>query len=182
MGPLMINMPFMPLYMWEMWDVAPVTHERTVESRAVFSLSWICNWWYWVSRGHLCLYILNKVEIWTGITDTLLTHWQTLKDSATQLLINYKSGALVMQKVAIYALLVCTFFGPKICLCNFFDTFHIQLRLRSQNQMLKSLLPTLSICGNVFGGRSHLLHHWPWFFHGTKLVSPVWLYSQIVIT
>ena len=29
MGPLMINMAFMPLYMWEMWDVTPVTHERT---------------------------------------------------------------------------------------------------------------------------------------------------------
>ena len=35
------------------------------------------NWWYWASRGHLCLYILKKVEIWTGVT-----HWQTLKDSA----------------------------------------------------------------------------------------------------
>ena len=45
MGPLMIKMAFMPLYMWEMWDVTPVTHERTdtrtVESRAVFSLNWI---------------------------------------------------------------------------------------------------------------------------------------------
>ena len=44
----MINMAFMPLYMWEMWDVTPVTHEhtdgRTVESRAVFSLNWIRNW------------------------------------------------------------------------------------------------------------------------------------------
>ena len=42
----MINMAFMPLYMWEMWDVTPVTHERThgqVESRAVFSLNWIRN-------------------------------------------------------------------------------------------------------------------------------------------
>ena len=28
---------------------------------------------YWVSRGHLCLYILNKVEIWTGVTDALQT-------------------------------------------------------------------------------------------------------------
>ena len=47
MDPLMINMAFMPLYMWEMWDVTPVTDEhtdtRTVESRAVFSLSWIRN-------------------------------------------------------------------------------------------------------------------------------------------
>ena len=32
------------------------------------------NWWYWVSRGHLCLYILHKVEIWTGVTDASLTH------------------------------------------------------------------------------------------------------------
>ncbi len=23
----------------------------------------------WVSRAHLCLYILHKVEIWTGVTD-----------------------------------------------------------------------------------------------------------------
>ena len=37
----MINMAFMPLYMWEMWDVTPVTDGRTVESRAVFSLNWI---------------------------------------------------------------------------------------------------------------------------------------------
>ena len=31
------------------------------------------NWWYWVSRGHLCLYILHKVEIWKGVTHA----WQT---------------------------------------------------------------------------------------------------------
>ena len=43
MGPLMINMAFMPLYMWEMRGVTPVTHGRTVESSAVFSLSWIRN-------------------------------------------------------------------------------------------------------------------------------------------
>ena len=35
------------------------------------------NWWCWVSRGHLCLYILNKVDIWTGVTDALLTDWLT---------------------------------------------------------------------------------------------------------
>ena len=29
LGPLMINMAFMPLYMWEMWDVTPVTHGHT---------------------------------------------------------------------------------------------------------------------------------------------------------
>ena len=31
------------------------------------------NWWYWVRRGHLCLYILHKVEIWSGVTDAWLT-------------------------------------------------------------------------------------------------------------
>ena len=41
------------------------------------------------------LYILNKVEIWTGVTDVLGT--DNFKDSATQLLIKYKSGALVTQ-------------------------------------------------------------------------------------
>ena len=56
------------------------------------------NWLYWVSRGHLCLYILHKVEFWTGVTDASLTDsLTTLKDSATQLLIKYKSGALVTQ-------------------------------------------------------------------------------------
>ena len=47
------------------------------------------DWWYWVSRGHACLYILHKVEIWTGVTDALRTDsLTTLKDRATQLLIN----------------------------------------------------------------------------------------------
>ena len=31
------------------------------------------TWWYRVSIGHLCLYILKKVEIWSGVTDVLLT-------------------------------------------------------------------------------------------------------------
>ena len=56
------------------------------------------NWWYSVSRGHLCLYILHKVEIWTGVTDAWLTDSQS-KDSATQLLTKYKSGALVTQLI-----------------------------------------------------------------------------------
>ena len=43
------------------------------------------------------LYIA-KVEIWTGVTDASLTDsLTTLKDRATQLLIKYKSGALVTQ-------------------------------------------------------------------------------------
>ena len=40
---------------------------------------------------------MNKVEIWTGVTDPLQTEGLTLKDSATQLLTKYKSGTLVMQ-------------------------------------------------------------------------------------
>ena len=56
------------------------------------------SWLYWLSRGHSCLYILQKVEIWTGVTDAWLTHSLTsLKDRATQLLLKYKSGALVTQ-------------------------------------------------------------------------------------
>ena len=45
----------------------------------------------------MLLYI-EKVKIWSsGVTDaTQLTHWQTLKDRATQLLIS-RSGALVTQ-------------------------------------------------------------------------------------
>ena len=39
------------------------------------------NWWHWVSRGHLCLYILHKVEIWEGVTNARKT---TLEDRATQ--------------------------------------------------------------------------------------------------
>ena len=41
---------------------------------------------YWVSKGLVCLYILEKVEIWSGDTDASLTDWQTIEDSATQLL------------------------------------------------------------------------------------------------
>ena len=39
------------------------------------------------------------MEIWTGVTDASLTHsLTTLKDSATQLLIKFKTGALVSQQ------------------------------------------------------------------------------------
>ena len=29
--------------------------------------------WYMVSKGLVCLYILEKVEIWSGVTDASLT-------------------------------------------------------------------------------------------------------------
>ena len=72
------------------------------ENKAVYWVSIghyeaVGNWWYWVSRGHLFLYILHKVEIWKGVMHAWLTHSLTLKDSATQLLVKYKSGALVTQ-------------------------------------------------------------------------------------
>ena len=35
----MINMAFMPLYMWEMWDVTPMTHGRTNEQWKVVQYS-----------------------------------------------------------------------------------------------------------------------------------------------
>ena len=38
------------------------------------------------------------MEIWTGVTDALRTDGLNLKGRATQLLIKYKSGALVTQK------------------------------------------------------------------------------------
>ena len=49
-----------------------------------------------IEVGDLCLYILHKEEIWSGVTDAY-TDSQTLKDKATQLLIKCKSGALVTQ-------------------------------------------------------------------------------------
>ena len=74
LGPLMINMAFMPLYMWEMWDVTPVTHEHTNgqwESRAVFSLSWIRKITYNVSDFKLFIMwhlrecrVLKTNELW----------------------------------------------------------------------------------------------------------------------
>ena len=58
------------------------------------------NWWYWVSRGHWCLYLLHKVEIWTGVTYAWLTDWLwKIGLLSTQLLLKYKSGALVTQCV-----------------------------------------------------------------------------------
>ena len=75
-----------------------------------------------LGRGHLCLYtILHKVEIWSGVTDDSLTHSQTLKDRATQLLIKYKSGALVTQYIFVlfhchlysFYLIVACLLGPQ---------------------------------------------------------------------
>ena len=42
--------------------------------------------WYRVSKGLVCLYILEKVEIWSGDTDASQTDRQTTEYRATQLL------------------------------------------------------------------------------------------------
>ena len=42
--------------------------------------------WYKVSKGLVCLYIWEKVEIWSGDTDAS----QTTEDSATQLVYSIK--------------------------------------------------------------------------------------------
>ena len=65
---------------------------RTLWGYSSWYMMILASWW--VSRGHLCCYILNKVVIWIGV---LLTHWQTLKD--TQFLIKCKGGALLTQYV-----------------------------------------------------------------------------------
>ena len=71
MGPLIISMAFMPFYVWEMWDVTPLTHTwtngRTVESRAVFCLSRIrnCNMlgFFSMNAGHSDASV-ESVEFW----------------------------------------------------------------------------------------------------------------------
>ena len=45
--------------------------------------------WYRVSKGLVCLYILEKVEIWSGVTDAS-HHSQTTEYRATQLVSSIK--------------------------------------------------------------------------------------------
>ena len=52
-----------------LWDVEAMFWVSMRHYEAVA----VANWWYWVSRGHLCLYILHKVEIWACVTDA----WRT---------------------------------------------------------------------------------------------------------
>ena len=46
--------------------------------------------WYRVSKGLVCLYILEKVEIWSGVTDASQTDRQTTEYRATQLVSSIK--------------------------------------------------------------------------------------------
>ena len=40
---------------------------------------------YWVSKVLVCLYILEKVEIWSGVTDASQTDRQTTEDTVSSL-------------------------------------------------------------------------------------------------
>ena len=78
---------------WLLWQHAKMTLIKTRSSwlncalRDDEAVYWVSighyealavgNWWYWVRRGHLCLYILHKVEIWKGVTHTWQTDWLT---------------------------------------------------------------------------------------------------------
>ena len=61
--------------------------------------------WYEVSKGLVCLYILEKVEIWLGVTDAShLSLSQTTEYSATQLVSSIKfklSHAIIQNKVSL---------------------------------------------------------------------------------
>ena len=51
----------------------------------------LCIKLYWVSKGLVCLYILEKMEIWWGDTDASHTHYsQTTEYRATQLVSSIK--------------------------------------------------------------------------------------------
>ena len=74
------------------------------------------NWWYWVREDiHAFIYWTK----WRCPTHWL-THWQTLKDSATQLLIKYKSEALVMQSTSGWKMLLLS----RCCSCQLAATLH----------------------------------------------------------
>ena len=50
-----------------------------------YKLVLLSNIWYRVRRGLTSLYILKKVEIWSGDTNASHTHSQTTEYNATQL-------------------------------------------------------------------------------------------------
>ena len=63
------------------------------------------SWWYLISLGLVCLYILKQVEIWWGYTDASLdTDWITDRQGKIKLLklLRSRDGALT-QKVEIWS-------------------------------------------------------------------------------
>ena len=68
-----------------------------------------------------------------------LTHWQTLKDSATQLLIKYKSEALVMQSTSGWKMLLLS----RCCSCQLAATLH-------QIECTHMLLPPKMSLAHIF--------------------------------
>ena len=69
MGPLMINMAFMLLYMWEMWDVTPVTHEHTDEQWKVVQYSvWAESAIHVeIVEGSVCADVLTGIGVGGGM-------------------------------------------------------------------------------------------------------------------
>ena len=60
------------------------TGQKNLHWRRRRQLSGMCIRWYGVSKGLVCLYILEKVEIWSGDTYAWHTDWQTSEDRATR--------------------------------------------------------------------------------------------------
>ena len=54
--------------------------------------------------------VIEKVEVWFGVTDPSLNHSQTLKDSTTQLL-RSRSGVFVTQHDICFAFRLCLKFA-----------------------------------------------------------------------
>ena len=105
MGPLMINMAFMPLYMWEMWDITPVTDTRTVESSAVFSLSRIRNYLFNIETYpgnlhsmHFIKALLKLISKWLkSVLNDFCTWDVNWREDETEFEIRANSSSLNLQ-------------------------------------------------------------------------------------
>ena len=76
--------------------------------------------WYRVSKGLVCLYILEKVEICSGVTDASQTDRQTTEYRATQLVYSIKfklSHAIRHRSVKTTSKICNTFFNMGFAQC-----------------------------------------------------------------
>ena len=92
-------MAFVLLYMWEMWDVTPVTDwhtdGRTVESRTVFSLSWIRN----CSSKNCTRTLESKMLCNIRISETA---WKHLRDGWALIVNRWRWGQSVSKEVIVF--------------------------------------------------------------------------------
>ena len=85
--------------------------------------------------GYLCLYVLHKVAIWSGVTDAFsLT---TLKYRATQFFIKYTSGALETNLAMLINQMNIMTFGPNYETLSKSGSFGQPETLRLQITILK---------------------------------------------